>query len=239
MHRLDLTLPTPEANLACDEALLDECERKQDREILRFWESPRPFVVLGLASRRDREVDAAACAARGIPILRRCSGGGTVVQGPGCLSYTLILRIAGNRPLEHIDSTNAYIMERHGRLLAEATGLAIRHQGATDLAVGQRKFSGNAQRRRRRFLLFHGTFLLDFPIPLMEEILPYPPKTPRYRGKRSHRAFLTNLHQPPARIKDLLARCWDASPADPDLPADAIASLVESRYSVRGWNERC
>jgi len=239
MHRLDLTLPTPEANLACDEALLDDCERKQDREILRFWESPRPFVVLGLASRRDREVDAAACAARGIPILRRCSGGGTVVQGPGCLSYTLILRIADNRPLERIDSTNAFIMERHGRVLAEATGLPIRHQGATDLAVGQRKFSGNAQRRRRRFLLFHGTFLLDFPIPLMEEILPYPPKTPRYRGKRSHRAFLTNLHQPPARIKDLLARCWDAAPADPDLPADAIASLVESKYSVPGWNERC
>ena len=239
MHRLDLTLPTPEANLACDEALLDDCEQKQDREILRFWESPRPFVVLGLASRRDREVDAAACAARGIPILRRCSGGGTVVQGPGCLSYTLILRIAGNRPLERIDSTNAFIMERHGHLLAEASGLPIRHQGATDLAVGQRKFSGNAQRRRRRFLLFHGTFLLDFPIPLMEEILPYPPKTPRYRGKRSHRAFLTNLHQPPARIKDLLARCWDAAPADPDLPADAIASLVESKYSVPGWNERC
>ena len=239
MYRLDLTLPTPEANLACDEALLDECERKQDREILRFWESPRHFVVLGLASRRDREVDAAACAARGIPILRRCSGGGTVVQGPGCLSYTLILRIAGNPPLERIDSTNAFIMERHARLLAEATGLPTRHQGATDLAVGQRKFSGNAQRRRRRFLLFHGTFLLDFPIPLMEEILPYPPKMPRYRGKRSHRAFVTNLYQPPARIKDLLARCWDAEPADPDLPADAIASLVESKYSVPGWNERC
>ena len=239
MQCLDLTLPTPEANLACDEALLDDCEQKQDREILRFWESPQPFVVLGLASRRDREVDAAACAARGIPILRRCSGGGTVVQGPGCLSYTLILRITDNGPLERIDSTNAFITERHGRLLAEATGLPIRHLGATDLAVGQRKFSGNAQRRRRRFLLFHGTFLLDFPIPLMEEILPYPPKTPRYRRRRSHRTFLTNLRQPPARIKDLLAHCWNAAPAGVDIPADAIASLVESKYSVPGWNERC
>ncbi len=239
MQRLDLTLPTPEANLACDEALLDDCERKRDREILRFWESSRPFVVLGLASRRDREVDVSACAARGIPILRRCSGGGTVVQGPGCLSYTLILRITDNGPLEHIDTTNAFIMERHGRLLAEATGLPIRRRGVTDLAVGQRKFSGNAQRRRRRFLLFHGTFLLDFPIPSMEEILPYPPRTPRYRRKRSHGAFLTNLRRPSSLIKDLLARSWNAAPAGVDIPAGAIASLVERKYSVRSWNERC
>ena len=239
MQCLDLTLPTPEANLACDEALLDDCEEKQDREILRFWESPVPFVVLGLASRRDLEVNVPACEARGIPILRRCSGGGTVVQGPGCLSYTLILRITDNGPLERIDSTNAFIMERHGRLLAEATGLPIRHQGVTDLALGQQKFSGNAQRRRRRFLLFHGTFLLDFPIPLLEEILPYPPKTPRYRRKRPHRTFLTNMGQPPARIKDLLARSWNAAPGRVDLPADAITSLVESKYSVPGWNERC
>lgn len=239
MQCLDLTLPTPEANLACDEALLDDCEEKQDREVLRFWQSPEPFVVLGLASRREREVDVPACEARGIPILRRCSGGGTVVQGPGCLSYALILRIAGHGALERIDTTNAFIMERHGRLLAEATGLAIRHYGATDLAVGRQKFSGNAQRRRRRFLLFHGTFLLDFPIPLMEGILPYPPKTPRYRNQRPHHAFLTNLGQPASHIKALLQRSWDAASGGPDIPADAISSLVERKYSVRSWNERC
>ena len=238
MQCLDLTLPSPEANLACDEALLDHCEETQDGEILRFWESPEPFVVLGLASRRDREVDAAACAARGIPILRRCSGGGTVVQGPGCLSYSLVLRIDGSPPLERIDSTNAFVMERHRRLLAEATGLPVRREGVTDLTVGRRKFSGNAQRRRRRFLLFHGTFLLDFPIPLMEEILPYPPRTPRYRRRRRHGAFLTNLRQPAARIKALLSGCWNAGGGF-EVPDGAIASLVEGKYSARSWNERC
>ncbi len=238
MQCLDLTLPSPEANLACDEALLDHCEETQDHEILRFWESPRPFVVLGLASRRAIEVDATACAARGIPVLRRCSGGGTVVQGPGCLSYSLVLRIDGNPLLERIDSTNAFIMERHRRVLAETTGLPIRREGVTDLAVDRRKFSGNAQRRRRRFLLFHGTFLLDFPIPLVEEILPYPPKAPQYRRRRGHGAFLTNLRQPPARIKALLTGSWSAALGDVPVPSEAIASLVKRKYSARSWNER-
>ncbi|MDE0028907.1 MAG: lipoate--protein ligase family protein [Deltaproteobacteria bacterium] len=238
MQCIDLTLPTPEANLACDEALLDECEAGADREVLRFWESPRPFVVLGMASRREREVHLAACEARGIPVLRRCTGGGTVVQGPGCLSYTLVLRIAGNALLERIDSTNAFVMERHRRALAGATGLPIRRQGTTDLAVGQRKFSGNAQRRRRRCLLFHGTFLLDFPIPLVEELLPYPPKAPAYRGRRAHGAFLANLSLPAADVKDLLRRSWGATDGG-GVSAEAIASLVARKYSARSWNERC
>ena len=38
MQLLDLTFPTPEENLACDEALLEMCEQGYDREILRFWE---------------------------------------------------------------------------------------------------------------------------------------------------------------------------------------------------------
>src|ERR1041384_3554800 len=93
MKLLDLTLPTPAENLACDEALLDACEGGAADEVLRFWESSTPFVVVGYGNKVAREVNVAACEARGIPILRRCSGGGTVVQGPGCLSYALVLRI--------------------------------------------------------------------------------------------------------------------------------------------------
>ena len=46
---LDLTLRTPEENLALDEALLAAAEASAGRETLRFWESPVPFVVLGVA----------------------------------------------------------------------------------------------------------------------------------------------------------------------------------------------
>ena len=37
MKQLDLTLPSPAENLACDEALLDWCEENGGEEILRFW----------------------------------------------------------------------------------------------------------------------------------------------------------------------------------------------------------
>src|ERR1700685_1591535 len=98
MKFLDLSFPSPAENLACDEALLDWREENGGEEILRFWEAPETFVVVGYANKIAAEVNVAACEAREIPIFRRCSGGGTVLQGPGCLNYTLILRITENSP---------------------------------------------------------------------------------------------------------------------------------------------
>src|SRR5512139_3476750 len=95
MQLFDQTFPTPEHNLACDEALLDCAESGEGGETLRFWEPAAPFVVLGHSNRLATEVDAAACERLGIPLLRRCSGGGTVLQAPGCLNYALILRCDG------------------------------------------------------------------------------------------------------------------------------------------------
>ena len=80
MKLLDLTLASPAENLACDESLLDWCENAAEEEILRFWEPRDYFVVVGYANKLATEVNVAACEARGIPVLRRCSGGGTVSQ---------------------------------------------------------------------------------------------------------------------------------------------------------------
>src|SRR5262245_61180745 len=86
MNLLDLTLPTPAENLACDEALLDAAEAGESDEVLRFWEPKQLFVVVGYANKVVTEVNVSACESCGVPILRRCSGGGTVLQGLGCLN---------------------------------------------------------------------------------------------------------------------------------------------------------
>src|SRR6267378_7054611 len=184
MKLLDLTLASPAENLACDEALLDWCEAGAGEEVLRFWEPREHFVVVGYANKVTMEVNVAACEACGVPILRRCSGGGTVLQGTGCLNYALVLPITHNTPMRTISAANQFIMERN-RVAIESVirnpQSVIRVQGHTDLTIAGLKFSGNSQRRRRRFLLFHGTFLLDFDIALVEALLSPPSKQPAYR----------------------------------------------------------
>src|SRR5277367_991443 len=113
MKHLDLTLPSPAENLACDEALLDACEENGGEEILRFWEALETFVVVGYANKIAAELSVANCEAKQIPIFRRCSGGGTVLQGAGCLNYALVLKISENTGLHTITTANRFIMERN------------------------------------------------------------------------------------------------------------------------------
>lgn len=241
MRLLDLSLPSPAENLALDEVLLEAAELEQGEEALRFWESSTPFVVVGYANRIASEVNTAACATLGIPVLRRCSGGGTVVQGPGCLNYALTLRITAAGPTRNITSTNRFVMGRHAAALtpllprppASPGEIAVR--GHTDLAIGAVKFSGNSQRRRKQFLLFHGTILYAFDLRLLNRLLKFPSHQPAYRASRPHDEFVTNLQAQPAEIKRALAKAWGAIPAKP--PPPMPAQLLE-KYRSSAWNQR-
>jgi lipoate-protein ligase A len=262
MTLLDLTLPTPAENLACDEALLDFFEQNGGEGVLRFWEPENYFTVVGYSNHVQKEVNVAACEQEKIPIFRRCSGGGTVLQGPGCLNYSLIAPIEENGPLHSITSANRFIMERNReslkKLLARSgrrgeakesqslvtSAPTIEVRGHTDLSLGPRpstldpalKFSGNAQRRKKHFLLFHGTFLLRFDISLMERFLRMPSLEPDYRQSRSHKDFLTNLDLPVAGLKSALRETWKANEPLEVVPHDEIALLARDKYVTKEWN---
>jgi len=211
MDHLDLTLATPAENLALDEALWEACEAGGP-EVLRFWESPVHFVVLGYANRIASEVRLALCQQRRLPVLRRVTGGGAVLQGPGCLNYALVLRIAATGPTASIPATNLHLMNRHAAALTRALGLPVRRRGDTDLAIGDRKFSGNAQRRGRHALLFHGTFLLRLDFEIAQAVLPAPSRQPDYRRDRGHAEFLMNLVADPATVQAAILQAWGLEP---------------------------
>jgi lipoate---protein ligase len=234
----DLTLPTPAENLACDEALLEACEAGNSPPILRFWEPVDCFVVVGYANKVATEVDLSYCKRRGIQVLRRCSGGGTVLQGPGCLNYSLILRVDSAGALEHIRSTNEFILQRHRAAVAAALGTPVECRGQTDLAIGDLKFSGNSQRRRKKYLLFHGTFLLRMDLGQIQAALLPPSHQPDYRRGRTHSEFLTNLPLSADRLKSILADAWGCPKNLAQLPMAQIARLVTERYGREDWNRR-
>ena len=238
MHCLDLTLPTPEENLALDEALLLEAEHGNGGEVLRLWESPTPFVVVGIGANVQCEVHWEQCQAHHITVFRRCSGGGTVVQGPGCLNYALILRIPDAEPLSSIHGTNRFIMEQNAAVIRWLKNAEVTVQGYTDLVFEERKVSGNAQRRLKRHLLFHGTFLLNFDVEQITRLLRLPALQPAYREQRSHAEFVGNLGASPSAVKRAMCDAWNARQSLTEWPSDRVRALVAERYSQAAWNLR-
>jgi lipoate---protein ligase len=233
------TFLTPEENLACDEAMLDFAEESSHPGFLRFFESPRYFVVLGYGKKIAEEVFENACRARDIPVLRRCSGGGTVLQGPGCLNFCLVLPTDSLSGLDTITGANRLIMERHRACFERILNTQVEVQGISDLTISGVKFSGNAQRRKKRCLLFHGSFLLNLDLEFVSEVLRPPIHQPVYRAHREHRAFLRNIAVSSESILRALVDSWNAEHAKtPHNIEDLTAQLVKTKYSTADWNRK-
>ncbi len=235
MHFLDLSFDDPAHNLALDEALLENAEAGKGGAVLRFWESPNYFVALGYTNKAHIEANWLACEAQNVPILRRCTGGGTVLQGPGCLNYALVHPIAAGQAL-NVGATNALVMQTHRAALQNALNLPVELAGHTDLALQGRKFSGNAQKRKARFFLFHGTILLDFDLEQVQKLLLPPSKEPDYRARRSHLEFIRNIPLSREQVKNALRAAWGARERLEKCPRQRTDALVVEKYRRDEWN---
>ncbi len=238
MLLLNLTLNTAADNVALDEALLEEAEQSpQPREVLRFWEPATPMIVVGRSSRTETEVRLDTCRQRGIPVVRRASGGAAIVAGPGCLMYALVLSYELRPQLRAIDVAHREVL---GQMVAAISRLVpgVTCRGTSDLARADYKFSGNSVRCKRRSLLYHGTLLYDFDLPLVEACLARAPREPEYRRDRPHTQFIANLPLDADQLRALITAQWQATECTSDWPRTLTQRLVEEKYSRDEWTLR-
>lgn len=210
MNLVELTLPIPKENLRFDDHLLERLEQAQragtdGSDTLRFWEIPTLAVVVGRSGNIAKDVYANACAAKGVPLLRRTSGGGAVVLGPGCLCFSLVLSM--NRHPELVSVRRSYEIIL-GKVI-EALGCPeVKMRGLSDLVFQERKISGNAQRRTGRALLHQGTMLYQFDATQLTDLIPFPARHPTYRHGRPHDQFVTNFPMAVDEFKSRVFKLW-------------------------------
>ncbi len=240
---LDVVVDTVEEQLALDEALLDEAhEGLTSATVVRTWMAREPVVVVGSSSRLDDEVDLAACRAAGARVVRRPSGGLTVVLGPGCLMWSVIEPWPDGAP--PIEAIHARMLDPLCTALSLAIGApgAVERRGSSDLVVreadGLRKVSGNALRVRRHGVLYHGTLLDQFDLDLIGRILRHPPREPAYRAGRPHGSFLANLNLGVAALEAAVRRAFAPACNRTAWPRERVARLIAERYADPAWTSR-
>jgi lipoate-protein ligase A len=107
----DISLASPQENILYDDLLLQQAE-EGDEEFLRFWESPTHFIVLGRTCKEEDDLKIEQITKNGMPVLRRSSGGGTVIQGQGCLNYSLILSKEKTPEIADLRKSYAFILNK-------------------------------------------------------------------------------------------------------------------------------
>lgn len=233
---LELTLPSAEENLALDEILLKLLAAGEIPPTLRLWELSFPAVIVGRGNKLGLNVDYEACRLEQVPVIRRMSGGGTVLLGPGCFVYSLLIPFA-----EHpgIKESIELILSRIGRSLQlrmPADG-KIELAGISDLTIGGVKFSGNSQRWNKSCCLHHGTILYDFSLDQAARLLTKPEREPEYRAGRTHLEFMSNLPLTQSEIRSAFLDEWSAEKYEYRLPLDEVRQLAREKYQDAEWNE--
>jgi lipoate-protein ligase A len=170
--------------LQLEEALL----RADDRNWCLVNEGASPAIVMGISGKHEEHVNRSAMEQQPVPLIRRFSGGGTVVVDEKTIFFTLI----GNKKVLDFPCYPSELLHWTEELYAPAfdgIDFALRDN---DYVIGKHKFGGNAQYLCKDRWLHHTSLLWDFQ-PLLMDYLLMPSRTPAYRQGRSHTDFLCCL----------------------------------------------
>lgn len=151
-----------------------------------------PQVVMGASGKYPQEVFPETMQAEGVPLYKRKGGGGTVVLSRQTIVVTLHAHVAHRfRNLAYFKAVNAAM----SRVFHQWMPLDYGTRGISDIAVDGRKIVGTSVFRRRQYLLYQASIIVELNIDLIAKLLRHPPKEPDYRKGRDHRSFLTSLRE--------------------------------------------
>jgi len=163
---------TAATNMAIDRAVLVTNSEGKVPPTLRFYAWEPPAISIGYFQSLAEEIDLDACKTHGVEYVRRITGGGAVFHEAE-LTYSIII------PETH-PQIPKNIMGSYGRICGAVIkglgelGIESKYVPINDIIAYGKKISGNAQTRKARTVLQHGTVLTDVDVDKMFSLLKVP-----------------------------------------------------------------
>ncbi|MBN1802882.1 MAG: lipoate--protein ligase family protein [Candidatus Lokiarchaeota archaeon] len=238
-------------NMALDEAVLNSVISGQSPNTLRFFKWFPSTITIGRNQSLSDEVFIDIANENGFNVVRRITGGGAVFHDKDReITYSIacplvfLKELKANKTLEQFEIiTQGIISGLHLYGLSAEKGVI--HCPA--LFLDGKKISGNAQVRKKGYLLQHGTILLDLDPELMYSVLKAPQGVSKTRMVRSVYAkcvgikdYITEYDE--ERMVSALKkgfeialgiRLEEGSFTDQEL--EMANHLVKKRYSNKEW----
>lgn len=206
-------------------------------DVFLLWQND-PAVIVGSYQNICREVHVESLRRLGIPVVRRCTGGGTVYHDLGNVNYTYITQADGG---VSYDGVLLPVI----RALNDI-GVPARKNRTCDIAIGDLKISGSAQRMTKGRLLHHGTLLFFSDLEVLDRITTRR-KNDCFRSKGTQSAIctVTNIREHLARpmtIEEFRERLLDrmVPPGSPRLTLTPeqeaeVCRLRDEKYRSWEW----
>lgn len=208
---LELHQTPIEEQLRIEEALL----RLTDENWCIINEGSPPSIVMGISGKPEELISAKHVEENPVPLIKRYSGGGTVIVDQNTLFVSFIFQ----KDLLSCPPFPEPILRWSEGIYQNALEIPGFHLRENDYAIGDLKCGGNAQYIQKHRFVHHTTFLWDYDPSRMEYLL-HPKKAPHYRAGRPHDAFL-------CRLKDFI-------PSKSSFTAAFIKELKQRYTTIKG-----
>ena len=189
---LPLEVRTGFWNMALDEAILKQVIEHQSPNTLRFYKWKPSTASIGRNQSLNNEINTDFAEKRGFNIVRRITGGGAVFHDEtNEITYSIVCpikfleKLGAKRVIEQFEIITQGIIKGL-TIYGLKTEKDVIHCPA--ILLDGKKFSGNAQVRKKGYVLQHGTILLDIDPDLMYSVLRAPKHIGKSRMVRSVRA---------------------------------------------------
>lgn len=155
-------------NMAIDEAIMQNCTAF-GKPTIRFYGWKPAAISIGYFQSLMDEIDLKKCNELKVDFVRRITGGGAVFHETE-LTYSFVCSEESNLVSKNI--LESYNQICNGLILGfKELGLIAKFVPLNDIIINGKKISGNAQTRRQKTILQHGTILLKVDVEKMFSLL--------------------------------------------------------------------
>ncbi len=233
-------------NMALDEAMMLARQQGKVSNTLRFFTWNPACASIGFFQSLDKEIDIDKTKELGIDVVRRYTGGGAVFHDAE-LTYSFVL--------DEKDASDDIIESYHkickGIIFGlEKLGIKAEFKPINDIIVNGKKISGNAQTRKNKVILQHGTILLDVDVNKMFSILNVPDEKIKDKMIQAVEQRVTSLNKEMGKdtaieiVQDALIEGWkkafDVEFEEQDFTEyelEQAKKLYENKYNTKEWLE--
>ncbi|MDC1105701.1 biotin/lipoate A/B protein ligase family protein [Prolixibacteraceae bacterium] len=227
----------PIKNIATEEYLLKNC-----KESFLFLYINSSSVIIGKHQNAFAEVSAKYIKDHNIPLIRRISGGGTVVHDEGNLNFSFITNQDNIETLSYkkcIEPIREFLCEKYDAkaILSERN----------DIQINNRKVTGSAFHIYKKRIIAHGTLLINSNLKEISNILKSSSAMFDSKGVKSKRSRIMNLgeiHNIPSNINHFKAdmiqyfigKGYIQDSIEHIIDFNVIDKLCQEKYTTWDWN---
>ena len=246
--------------MAIDEAML-LTQKVSFQPTLRFYDWLQPAFSFGYFQRISEEVDVAACDAHGIELVRRITGGGTVIHGWDVTYSIIVPHSSGVLPkdisaaycaisdclingLQRLDIDVAYQSEKP--IAGDSPNICLTNPAQYDTLLDGKKIAGVSQRRNQTSVMYQGYIALDRPA---SDVLALASRRVSFDQVAAEKSTAINqCRSVPIYRKQLEGavavgfeetlgiRLVEAEPSSQEI--ETAESLAQTKYGAAEWNFR-